>query len=299
MKRFLVSFMVIVAMELTVSCERTKPIPPTPEPPVSETEREPVVLMTRAINGDFEVQDCIGVYMSNFENGSSVPLKSSGNYVDNRKYTYTGSGWTAESPLYWKDENTNADFYAYYPYASVHDATELVVEVKNDQSALADYISSDFLWGKAENQSPNVGTVYIMLSHVMSQAVLKIKPGAGFTEEELIDANPQVQFYSLKNQAIFNIGTGELSDSDGAYSLTPYKVADLEYKAIVLPQTLEEAQLVEVKINNISYYLTRSMTFESGKQYTFTITIQKTSGDIEIGIGSWDVVDEDFGGVVS
>jgi hypothetical protein len=41
------------------------------------------------------------------------------------------------------------------------------------------------------------------------------------------------------------------------------------------------------------------MTFESGKQYTFTITIQKTSGDIEIGIGSWDVVDEDFGGVVS
>ena len=36
-----------------------------------------------------------------------------------------------------------------------------------------------------------------------------------------------------------------------------------------------------------------------GKQYTITVTMKKTSGGINIGIGDWDVVDEDFGGTVN
>jgi hypothetical protein len=45
--------------------------------------------------------------------------------------------------------------------------------------------------------------------------------------------------------------------------------------------------------------LNKTFTCESGKQYTCTITMTKTQGGINVGIGAWDVVDGDFGGVVN
>ena len=58
-------------------------------------------------------------------------------------------GRNPDTPVYWKDETTPADFYCYYPYMqTVSDVTAVPFSVKADQSTLENYKASELLWGK-------------------------------------------------------------------------------------------------------------------------------------------------------
>lgn len=303
MKKYFVLLFIILCF---VCCDEKNPVipnepgtqPSVPVPPT--TEEMPVVLRSRAADGDFAKGDCVGVYMVNYLDGRHVSLKSSGNYIDNWKFLYDGEGsWAADQKLYYKDEETAADFYAYHPYSDIADATGHDVSVPYDQSAESDYEKADFLWGRALNCIPSTDPVDITLEHMMSKAVVVLKPGTGFTEEELIAAAPVVRFLDMKCDASFNLGTGELSVAQSVRSVTPNKSSALTYQAILVPQSVEDKDVVEVRIGESVYKLRRTVVFEKGKEYTFTVTIQRTEGGVSVGIGSWDLVGEDFGGVVS
>ena len=274
------------------------PTPPTPTPP--STEEVPVSLQTRAASGDFVKGDAIGIYMSNQVEGVHSPLKSSGNYIDNWRFEYDGNGgWSAGQKLYYKDEETAADFYAYYPYSTVSDATRYDVSVSADQSQESVYQNADFLWGSALACKPTTAPVEITLNHMMSKAVIILKPGTGFSEEELVAVNPSVILRGLNCEASFNLGTGELRSGNSVSDITPYHYSSLEYRAMVVPQEINDKDMVVIAIGESVYKLRRTISFEKGKEYTFTVTIQRTEGGVSVGIGSWDVVGEDFGGVVS
>lgn len=275
------------------------PIDPTPTPPPS-TEEVPVLLHTRVASGDFAKGDAVGIYMSNQVEGAHSPLKSSGNYIDNWRFEYDGNGgWSADQKLYYKDEETAADFYAYYPYSTVSDATRYDVSVSLDQSKDAAFENADFLWGSALACKPTTDPVKLTLNHMMSKAVIILKPGAGFSEEELVAVNPSVKLTGLKCEASFNLGTGELTVGNSVLDVTPYHYSSLEYRAMVVPQEINDKDVVVISIGESIYKLRKTISFEKGKEYTFTVTIQRTEGGVSVGIGSWDVVGEDFGGVVS
>lgn len=275
------------------------PIDPTPTPPPS-TEEVPVLLHTRVASGDFAKGDAVGIYMSNQVEGAHSPLKSSGNYIDNWRFEYDGNGgWSADQKLYYKDEETAADFYAYYPYSTVSDATRYDVSVSLDQSKDAAFENADFLWGSALACKPTTDPVKLTLNHMMSKAVIILKPGAGFSEEELVAVNPSVKLTGLKCEASFNLGTGELTVGNSVSDVTPYHYSSLEYSAMVVPQEINDKDVVVISIGESIYKLRKTISFEKGKEYTFTVTIQRTEGGVSVGIGSWDVVGEDFGGVVS
>ena len=75
---------------------------PTPQPPLAE--KRPIhispTLQSRATESNFEIGDYIGLYIVNHpSNGSVAKLQTSGNHVDNMKFTYNGT-WTAASPIY-------------------------------------------------------------------------------------------------------------------------------------------------------------------------------------------------------
>lgn len=283
-----------------LSCKMNPIGPETPVPVPPSTEDVPVVLRSKATGVDFTKGDCVGIYMVNYVDGKQVALKPENNYIDNWKFQYDGVGdWRADQKLYYKDEVTAADFYAYHPYSDILDATTHDVSVPSDQSAEAEYKKADFLWGCALNCSPSTDPVDILLEHIMSKVVVVLKPGTGFTEDELIAADPLVRFVDLKCKAFFNLGTGELSADDSEEFVTPYSHSSLEYRAILLPQSVEDEDIVEIRIGESVYKLRRTITFEAGKVYTFTVTIQRVEGGVNVGIGSWDVVDQDFGGVVS
>lgn len=302
MKKFV---SLLFAVLCCISCDEKNPVTddPTPVPPVPvppSTQDIPVALRSKAADGDFAKGDCVGVYMVNYIDGKQVALKPGNNYIDNWKFLYDGIGsWSADQKLYYKDGETPADFYAYHPYSDIVDATMHDVSVPSDQSVDADYRKSDFLWGSALNCSPSTDPVDIIMEHMMSKVVVVLKPGTGFTEEDLIVSAPVVRFLDMKCEASFNLGTGELSIEDSSETVIPNKYSSLEYRAILLPQSVDDKDVVEIQIDGSVYKLRRTIAFERGKEYTFTVTIQRVEGGINVGVGSWDVVDEDFGGVVS
>ena len=93
-------------------------------------------ISTRIMDTYFEPNDAIGLYVA-----SGSGFASTGNYINNVRFLYTSSAiWQPDTELYWKDETTASDFYAYYPYSSeITDATALDFQIKVDQSAVENY----------------------------------------------------------------------------------------------------------------------------------------------------------------
>ena len=124
----------------------------TPEPPTPPVEpsKIPINIMTgiwtRATDSAFEQGDKTGIYVVNFNGESAGSMTTTGNHVDNMQFTYSGT-WTPDTPIYWKDQSTKADFYCYYPYTeNIGDVGAYAFSVKVAQSSESNYKASDFLW---------------------------------------------------------------------------------------------------------------------------------------------------------
>ena len=140
----------------------------------------------RATDYAFEVGDPVGVYVVNRKaDGTANTLLSQGNWVDNMRFTYDGT-WTPDTPVYWQDENTHADFYLYYPYTvTLTDVTAMPVSVSADQSTEAAYKAGDLLVGSTQDVAPTETAVSITARHAMSLMAITVVPGNGFTQNDL------------------------------------------------------------------------------------------------------------------
>ena len=262
--------------------------------PNSIPERWPINIttnITRATDTAFENGDKVGIFIVNQPN----TLKASGNYVDNMGFTYSGK-WSSETPIYWQDETTKADFYCYYPYASSLSSIDAYpFTIKADQSTSANYKASDFLWGKTTGVSPTKESVGITVSHLMSNVVIKLVAGSGYTESDM--KNASVTICGLKTNSIINLTTGEVSASGSATDITP--IAESNYlRALVVPQSVVNADIIKVTIGSTVYKLNQSVEFKAGKQHTCTITVEGKNQGVNIGINGWETDEVDFGGTV-
>ena len=278
---------------LMFSCsENPTPEPePTPQPTPEKWAINIATNITRATDTAFENGDKVGIYVVNEPNA----LKAYGNHADNIGFTYSGS-WSTSTPIYWKDETTKADFYCYYPYAS--DITNIEAysfAVKADQSSVANYKASDFLWGKTTGVAPTKEAVGITVKHAMSNIIVKLVPGNGYTTEDM--ANASVKVCGLKTNSTINLAAGVVTATGDAEEITPMNESN-QLRALVVPQSVTDTDLIKVTIGDKVYTLNQSIEFKSGKQHTCTLTIERTNHGINIGIGGWESGDDDFGGTV-
>ena len=255
---------------------------------------------TRVIDNSFEKGDNIGLFVVNYNaDGSAGTLNATGNHVNNMKYTYNGT-WTPASPTYWKDNTTHADFYLYYPYTgSIDDVNAMPWNVNADQSTSTKYKSADLLIGKTTNVAPTETAVKIDAKHVMSQMVVSLKPGNGFTEESLGKAKISVKINRLKTQATANLVTGKLTAKGNDADLTPLKEEGNNYKALIIPQAVGEGKLITVNVDGRDYQLKKAANFtafEAGKKHKFTVTLSKTSNGVNVNITKWEDDGIDYGG---
>lgn len=277
---------VVAAM---VSCSEN--LENTPTNP--ETDKLPINIsttLTRATDSAFEAGDKVGIFVVNEPNA----LEASGNYVDNMGFTYSTT-WTPDTPIYWLDETTKADFYCYYPYAEGVSTTAHTFATKANQSQLADYKASEFLWGKVSGVAPTEKAVNITTTHTFSNALVILKPGDGFTEESLAAATKSVKICGIKTNATINLATGVANATGNATEVTPY-LENGQYRALIVPQTTAEGALIVVTVDGVDYTLTRSMTFNANKQHKFTVTLNKVNNGVNVGIGGWETDEEDYGG---
>jgi hypothetical protein len=198
--------------------------------------------------------------------------------------------------MYWHDKSTPCDFYCYHPYSEyVDNATFHSFNVQADQRSLENYKRSDFVWGKTEWITPTVDRVNIQTNHVMSNAVIYLKPGDGFTAESLAAATKSVKICGIKTGASIDLATGVATANGNATEVTPY-LEGAQYRALIVPQTTAGGALIVVTVDGVDYTLSRSMTFKANKQHKFTVTLNKVSNGVNVGIGGWDVDEEDYGG---
>ena len=272
-------------------------VPDTPSPveklPIRITT---VVNPTRATDYVFEAGDKIGLYVVNRKaDGTASDLQAKGNYVDNMRFTYNGT-WAPDSPVYWLDDKTHADFYLYYPYtATISDVKAMPFSVKADQSTEAAYKAGDLLIGSAKDIAPTEAAVSITARHAMSQMLITLVAGNGFTEESLAAADVAVKINGVKTNATVNLATAAVTATGSATSVKPL-LADGSYKALIVPQSVGQGNLITVTVDGRDFNLPKAFTFEGGKRHKFTVTLSKTSNGINVTIGQWEDDGTDNGG---
>ena len=284
-----------------------EPTPPQPEKP---TVRIPIGIstyITRVTETAFESGDRIGLYVVNRnDDGSHNDLKPSGNYVDNMRYTYSYNTWTPDETVYWKDYKTCADFYLYYPYQAGHvNENPMVFKVEADQSDVNSYKKSDVIVGSTLNVAPSQTTVHIASKHVMSRVVIALKPGEGFTDASLAASDVKVTLNVPAVSANIDLATGKVEpimNHDGESltmtPMTPYKDGNV-YRAIVVPQQVAQTNLIKVNVDGRDFLFSKAFNFESGKSYTFNVTLAKESSGLNATITGWDSDGVDYGGTAT
>lgn len=268
---------------------------PTPQEPTKlEIKISASIIESLPTDRGFESGDCIGLYVVDYAGAEPGALASSGNHVDNMRFTNNGA-WVPDHPIYWSDETTHADLYLYYPYAGAVSAAAYPFSVRADQSAIAAYKASDFMTGKAANIAPTAGAVDIAVSHAMSRITVNLLPGAGFTAQSLASAAVSVKINGVKCSSTIDLATGVVTPEGEATAVTALH-DDGRYKAIIVPQTVDEGDLITVNVDGQDFSITTAFTFEGGKSHDFNVTIAKTSGSVDVSINPWDDDGTEYGG---
>ena len=269
-----------------------------PQQPPADS-RTPVAITTRGDNVVNAERLQAGLFMVNYYGGEPDQLLPTANYVNNQRLTYSNNGWTTATPIYWSDGQTPADFYAYAPYQPVvPDALHMAFSVATDQRTDEALSQSDLLWGKTEQQSAAGGAFNLEVSHVLSRLTVAVVAEAGFDEGELRAADVSVTIGGTKTAATVDLSTGAVLPEGTAADVACHSNGDLSYTAILLPQEVPFSNFIQVDWKGNAYTLQNSFKLEARKQYSLTVKLKKSKNGFDIGIAGWDIVEEDFGGVI-
>ncbi len=246
---------------------------------------------TRANDTTFTADDKVGIYVVNYTEEVAGTLAASGNQVDNAKFTFNGSAWAPEKPVYWKDRSTAADFYAYYPYSESVNTAAHPFSVKADQSEEANFWASDFLWGKVTNVAPSPNPISITTNHSLGRILVEVKPGEGFTDATWTAATKSIKICNVKTSATIDLSTGIATATGENGEVIPFAY-ESGYKAMMIPQAVaDNSKLIVVTVDGVDYVYRKGFTFKANTQHKFSITVNQADGKIDITIGEWTTDD--------
>lgn len=293
------SFFIGFIMAFTSCGGSDSPQPPEPKPiePVKKQIRINAYTSTsRVSDNSFDSGDRVGIFVVNYSDSKPGTLSLTGNHADNVPFYFNGS-WNSDSPLYWKDESTHADFYLYYPYTpSLSSVSAIPFEVKENQSNEENYKASELLAGKTLNVAPSENSVNISARHLLSRVEIILEAGNGFKVEDLTPDKVAVKINGVKTALTLDLISAETTPSGIAKSITP-RYENRSYRALVPPQTVEETNLISVSAGDKDYNLRRGFVFQSGTVHKFTVQISKTSNGVNVNISPWTNDGTDNGGV--
>lgn len=236
--------LLIITLVVLGSCIKTEePAPaPVPEPKQELVPIQIATAVTRATDYAFETGDDVGLFVVN----QPSDLQTSGNHVDNCRFTFDGTKWNAGEETYWLDATTKADFYCYYPYtSSVSSITAFPFQVCQDQSSESGYKASDLMWGKVQGIAPTPDPVMVTVNHSMSCLIVNLKAGTGWNEDDIKEA--EVTLCGLRTSALVNLADGTVIADGGTAEMKPLPIGAGIFKALVVPQKVSDSELVRVK----------------------------------------------------
>ncbi|MGN1214914.1 MAG: leucine-rich repeat protein, partial [Candidatus Cryptobacteroides sp.] len=201
-------------------------------------------------------------------------------------YTYSepGNRWVPAYDVYYKDDRTPVDIYAYYPSSNPESVSAYPFRVSIDQrsvgqSGLSGYEQSDFLWAKAENKTSADKVVMLDFHHRMAGIRVTLVEGSGFPEGEWALTDKNIIVRNTVRDALVNLSDGSVTPAgQPSYEgIIPLEDGG-SFRAVVVPQVVKAGStLITATIGGCSYDLDRQadMTYSSGKLHNFTLTVNK------------------------
>ena len=289
----------LLASLLGISCRQTTHEQPRPS-------GQPICINTVCVPSEnavldndtaFEDGDMAGLYVVNRINGKIQSLLPSGNHIDNMRFTYH-STWTPSQPIYWMDEQTEADFHLYYPYSSEMDNPRYwTVNVPTDQSSEAAMLQADVLVGHAYNVAPTSQAVEIKARHIMSRLTITLQASQGMTEEKLREADLKVLVNGLITKATVDIANALVRASGNErHDIRACRTDTLTFTVTAVPQKVAEGPLITIVVNGDRYTLRRAVTLKQGTWHHATVKVGAANGNIGVTIGGWTIDNTDYGG---
>jgi len=265
---------------------------------------------TRSVSQNIQnVQIASGIQVGTFitTTGSTTGFVTNGN---NKPFTADGSGGlTVSGDKVYYPNNANADIYAYAPYQSGWNVTDVNADqnftVQADQSSDDNYKASDLIWATPlTNKESSTSALELAFAHMLS----KINVNITNNRTGLSLKGAQIFILNTKPTAPFNLKTGALGTASGSVTeITAATLATGETEptatasAIIVPQTLAAGTNFIKIVTDATYNNSVSTTlyaklgangksFASAKQYSFTVTINQLSVELSLGgttISAW------------
>ena len=267
----------------------------TPIDPTTGEELTPISLnghinqeyVTRAGQDGFADGDKIATYIVDYVDGAPGELLLQGNRADNLYYSYNepSNRWVPSYDIYFKDNKTPVDIYAYYPAARPESIREYAFEVQKDQSTaaggshLSGYEQSDFLWAKTENKTAADKLIWLDFTHKMAGIRVSLVEGEGFEQGEWAGLRKDILIQSTVRSATIDLSTGTVSPVGEApmTGIIPNREG-ADFRAVVVPQTVSAGKkIITATVGGYAYDLVKDqdMVYVPGKQHNFTLTVNK------------------------
>jgi hypothetical protein len=226
----------------------------------------------------------------------------SGRYgATNLEIAYSAGKWAAANgtQLLWKSADSKVYYIAYMPYSSsavLTDSTlkhDFAVSVQKDQRVISNVVASDFLYAKLDSTEASTVGIDVTFKHALSKLYVGLKLGSEVATVEIDSVKVKA---CTGNSSTFDIETGLLNAVDLAAqtdSVMLYKVGELEFEGVLIPQTYAKTLVVEVYANNGQTYVYESdedLIFKQGWSYRLPLKVSRDIvRDGEIKATAWTV----------
>ena len=235
-------------------------------------------------------------------------------------FTITKTGTSFFFPV----DNSNVDVYLYAPYNSTAADADMMTPyftVADDQSTDANYLASDFIYGKATAYYSTDKTANVTMYHALSKIILKVVPVSGVTFSSLtnlkltgVNRTTKIRMDNAPSTSM-TVGTNSTDHVDVATAATSTDVivtdastfnattaASDGVAAIIPPQPLTSlgisctidgktatAVLTGLTYNDGTNPNAEISSFAPGKVYTITLSVKTGSLVVKlIAIQDWD-----------
>lgn len=220
-------------------------------------------------------------------------------YTQPLTYTIGEDGSTMNgTQQYFPTSGNGVNIYAVYP-SGTSIASENTFTIKVDQSMDADYKASDLMYGKPTTNpvERQKSAVSINFKHLLSKVTVKLESGKG--TPSLDGAVVKLKGVKPSTTLTASITEGKVSEACGdAKAITVMTAATdaLSGSAVIVPQTLSTS-FIEVTLKNGGVLTStglsngstslESVVLETGKAYTYTITVNLTGLSVSSSITDW------------
>ena len=280
-------YLAIALATLLCSCNKEL-APDTIESQVQISAQIIPTVVTRVTDDGtaFTDGDAIKVQNMNREN------KNLATYI----YTAATGKWSTTDELYWDGESANT-FNAWYPATAAY-ASFSIPSDQSEGTAAADWMTATVSAKKA------AGNVQLAFNHNLAKVTVVIDSWSNeyAANEKIVNS---LELNSLSSVMSYN---GTLTGDNTAKWVKTYtSQANTSFVAIVAPATYNaDTDIMQVYVNGayapLKVKITSSVKIESGKAYTFKLTVGKNLATISssVTIGEWDDValDNQQAGVV-